>query len=418
MSIGYACIALGVPWTDQKSCVMKNATEERLQEVLSSNLDALEHIIRYNIDNHIEMFRISSELIPFGSSPVNSLPWWDIYSERFERIGNLIKKSGMRVSMHAGHYTVLNSPGGDVVDRAILDLNYHTRVLDCFGIGSEHKIVLHVGGVYNEKEQAIARFISNYQKLDDSVKKRLVLENDDKSYHVMDVLAISEVIKTPIIFDNLHNKIKQSPVDMDEIYWLEECKKTWRPEDGRQKIHYSQQNPNKNTGSHSDTIGIQEFMGFYDRVDREDIDIMLEVKDKNISALKCIHCTIPELHHNSVLEEWRKYQYTVLEKSPEIYHNILHLLESDPFENPILIYQLIEEALPMESNKKNEVQGLDSAWDCVRDLVTDKEWMKYLKEMEQFKVDKISLQRMKGSLYRMALKYHQMDLLYSYYFVL
>ena len=64
--------------------------------------------------------------------------------------------------MHPGQYTVLNSPNVEVVNRAIDDLNYHTKVLDSLGVGSEHKIVLHIGGVYDDKDSAIRRFITNY----------------------------------------------------------------------------------------------------------------------------------------------------------------------------------------------------------------------------------------------------------------
>ena len=73
MSIGYACKLIGVEDTEMKSCTMKNATEERLLTLIEGNLKALDRIIDYNIQNRIKMFRISSDLIPFGSSPVNSI---------------------------------------------------------------------------------------------------------------------------------------------------------------------------------------------------------------------------------------------------------------------------------------------------------------------------------------------------------
>ncbi|HHU69721.1 MAG TPA: hypothetical protein GXZ31_05390 [Thermoanaerobacterales bacterium] len=45
----------------------------------------------------------------------------------------------------------------------------------------------------------------------------------------------------------------------------------------------------KKPWSHSQSIRISEFMSFYDKLDRDDIiDIMLEVEDKNLSAVKCI----------------------------------------------------------------------------------------------------------------------------------
>jgi len=113
--------------------MQRNATPEKLTEVTAHNLEALEKMIDYNLANDIRLYRISSDLIPFGSSPVNALDWPEIHKEAFDRIGAKIRKSGMRVSLHPGQYTVLNSPTEDVVERAILDLEYHTKMLACIG---------------------------------------------------------------------------------------------------------------------------------------------------------------------------------------------------------------------------------------------------------------------------------------------
>ena len=71
MSIGYACLNIGTPGTKMRSVMQRNATAEKLTEVTAHNLAALEKMIDYNRENNIKLFRISSDLIPFGSSPVN-----------------------------------------------------------------------------------------------------------------------------------------------------------------------------------------------------------------------------------------------------------------------------------------------------------------------------------------------------------
>ena len=262
MSIGYACLTLGVPNTQFKTCVLKNATEEKLQELIDLNLASLEKIIDYNIENDIKLFRITSDLIPFGSSPINKVKWWDIFDDRFKIIGQKIINSGMRVSMHPGQYTVLNSPDKGVVARAIEDLKYHTKVLDLLGVDSKNKIILHIGGVYNDKKTAIDRFMSNYKELDQSIKNRLVIENDDKLYNIEDVFNIGIELNIPVVFDNLHNEINPFDSDITEIYWIDKCRRTWGINDGKQKIHYSQQDSSKKPGAHSSTIKINEFMTF------------------------------------------------------------------------------------------------------------------------------------------------------------
>lgn len=196
----------------------------------------------------------------------------------------------MRVSMHPGQYTVLNSYRDDVVSRAIADLNYHNLVLDSLGVDIKNKIILHIGGVYGNKEEAIERFIQNYGLLNKGVKERLVIENDDKSYNIKDVLSIGNRLDIPIVYDNLHNHVLPYDKLKDDNYWINKCKNTWKREDGPQKIHYSQQDKNKRPGAHSETIEVKEFAVFLNNLDNyEDIDIMLEVKDKNLSAIKCIN---------------------------------------------------------------------------------------------------------------------------------
>lgn len=288
MRIGYACLTVGVPNTGMKSCIMRNASESRLLELISHNLTSLDHILDYNIENNIRLFRISSGLIPFGSSEVNNLPWWDIYQSKLWMLGQKIKANKIRVSMHPGQYTVINSPKVEVVNRAMEDLAYHAKVLDSLGVGKEHKIILHIGGVYNDKKSAMLRFISNFNYLDDSIRDRIVLENDDKLFHIGDVLELGACLKAPVVFDNLHNEINSFDRQKSEHHYINECRKTWKEGDGLQKIHYSQQDPGKQPGSHSESIQVDQFIAFCKGLGRDDIDIMLEVKDKNRSAINCI----------------------------------------------------------------------------------------------------------------------------------
>ena len=141
--IGYACITLGEHDIAYRTCRQTNATPDLLMQIIAHNLDALERAIDYNQRNGIRLFRISSDLIPFGSSPVNQLAWWELFAPQLALIGDKIQQAGMRVSMHPGQYTVLNSTSESVVQNAIDDLVYHNRFLDSLGVGPAHKIILH-----------------------------------------------------------------------------------------------------------------------------------------------------------------------------------------------------------------------------------------------------------------------------------
>lgn len=417
MNIGYACLTVGVPDTDQKSCMLKNASKEKLLELISYNLNSLENIIDYNIKNKIKLFRISSDIIPFGSNPVNNLEWWDIFDSQFSRIGHKIKTSGMRVSMHPGQYTVLNSPKKEVVENAIEDLRYHTKILDTLGVGEDNKIVLHIGGVYNDKSQAIRRFISNYRELDDSVKRRLIIENDDKSYNISDVLEIGSIINVPVVFDNLHNQVNPFDKSKSDYYWIDKCKETWREKDGIQKIHYSQQNPLKKAGSHSSTIQINKFMSFYEGLERDDIDIMLEVKDKNLSAVKCINCTSSDKSIKDLEIEWSRYKYMVLENSPSDYVEIRKLLNDKDAYPATEFYNLIENALSKEITIGNSINAALHIWGYFKKKATDREKNSFLNNIEKYEQGQTSLKTIKNNLWKIAVKYNQSYLLDSYYFI-
>lgn len=417
MSIGYACHTIGVPNTDQKSCLMKNASEPKLADLIAHNLSALEKTIDYNIENKIRLFRISSDLIPFGSSSVNNLPWWDLFATQFSTIGKKIRTNSMRVSMHPGQYTVLNSPVLEVVKRAINDLNYHAQVMESLGVGTEHKIVLHIGGIYNDKKQAIKRFITNYRQLEEAVKGRLVLENDDKSYTIKDVLEIGRILNAPVIFDNLHHEINSWDKEKDNLYWINECRKTWKEKDGNQKVHYSQQDPLKKLGSHSKSIRINEFMNYYESLEREDLDIMLEVKDKNLSAIKCINCTSVNKKTEALELEWSRYKYQVLESSPLDFVEIQKLLCIGKDYPAIPFYNLIEAASQKKSNSENSINAALHIWNYCKDTASDKEKHNFLKSIENYKQGTTSVKTIKNHLWKIAVKYNLANLLNSYYFL-
>ena len=416
MSIGYACLVVGVPGTKMSRVMKKNATEEKLNEVTLHNLLALEKMIDYNIKNDIKLYRISSDVIPFGSSPVNNLPWWDIFKENFERIGRKIIGSGMRVSFHPGQYTVLNSPTEETVARAIEDLQYHNRVLECLGVNYEHKIVLHIGGVYEDKEIASQRFIENFQKLDSAIKQRLIIENDDRLYTIEDVLSIAKQIHIPAVYDNLHHAVNPSGNLRSDAEWILEAGKTWKKEDGKQKVHYSQQALDKRTGAHTATIHLDPFMEYYNQLDDKTIDIMLEVKDKNISAMKCINATRLDPSIKYLEQEWMRYKYLVLEHSPERYHQIRTLLKDKDAYPVEEFYQLVSYSLEEEADQGNAINAAQHVWGHLKEEVDEKEKKAFERKLIAFQEGKATVKSLKNQLMKLAIKYDERYLLQSLFF--
>lgn len=417
MSIGYASKVLGVTGTDMRSCILKNATEENLMQIIMHNINSLNCIIDYNIENKISLFRISSDLIPFGSSDINKIKWWKYFKEEMKSIGQKIKSSNMRVSLHPGQYTVLNSVKMDVVKKAMDDLGYHTRILDSLGLDSTHKIVLHIGGAYNDKKASGKRFLENYKMLDECIKKRLVIENDDKIYNIQEVLEIGIQANIPVIFDNLHNEINPSDEGKDQFDWIERCKNTWQKQDGNQKIHYSQQSKHKKKGSHSAFISISEFMDFYKNLNRNDIDIMLEVKDKNLSCVKCINCTTDELKDEVLEKEWSKYKYTVLERSLPSYTVIKNMFKGKKHVSAVSFYRLIEKSLETQGDIASYTKAIEHVWEHLYDMATEKEKNTFYKNFDKYQQQQLGIKIIKNQLKKLTIKYKKDLLINSYYFL-
>src|SRR5690625_392580 len=363
MRIGYASQTVGIPGVKFRTTRLKNVNDEILIDLIRSNLESLDLIFDYNIENNIRMFRISSDIIPFGSHEVNILKWWEIIEEELKALGEKSKKHDIRLSMHPGQYTVLNSPDDGVVERAGEDLLYHARFLDALNLDASNKIILHIGGVYGDKDSAMERFVQNYKKLEQRIKNRLIIENDDRQYTVSDALRISSQEEIPVVFDNLHHASNPDNTK-SEMEWLMECRKTWTSQDGRQKIHYSQQDPGKRVGAHTQTVDIEEFYRFYQELPTKEIDIMFEVKDKNLSAMKGINL-LKTTHIKHLEKEWGRYKYLVLEHSPAIYNEIRELLkdkDSYPF---IPFYAMIDEVLTTPVTTGTTVNAAQHVWGYV-----------------------------------------------------
>jgi UV DNA damage endonuclease len=156
------------------------------------------------------------------------------------------------------------------------------------------KIQIHVGGAYGNKKESIERFATRFNELDDAIIRRLVVENDDRLYDLNDCLKINALTQIPIIFDVFHHKLNNSAaMSTQESFQL--FTKTWNEKrDGIPMVDYSSQKTNGSPRQHSETIDIEDFAFFLEQTDPFDFDVMLEIKDKEKSALKAVSFAIKD----------------------------------------------------------------------------------------------------------------------------
>lgn len=286
MKIGYPCINRTIECKGDKTFRLKSYSEKRLIDTVTNNLDCLENILKYNIKENILFFRLSSDLIPFASHPICTFSWQHHFKEKFEEIGDIIKEHSIRISMHPDQFIVLNSPKSDVVTRSIAELYYHAEVLDLMKLDTTAKIQLHIGGAYNNKMESLLRFSKHFTILDTKIKKRLVIENDDKLFSLKDCFFLYTRIRLPILVDVFHHKLLNNGESTTDI--LEQQRKTWNKKDGLPMVDYSSQKPNARQGSHAESLNENDFHRFLEASNPYDFDIMLEIKDKEHSAQKAI----------------------------------------------------------------------------------------------------------------------------------
>ncbi|HOP71636.1 MAG TPA: DUF1722 domain-containing protein [Thermoclostridium caenicola] len=250
------------------------------------------------------------------------------------------------------------------------------------------------------------------------MKRRLIIENDDRIFNIRDVYGIGTQLNIPVVFDNLHHEANPCDGERDEFIWIERCRSTWREQDGPQKIHYSQQAKQKKKGYHSDTIDIERFMAFYEALDREDIDIMLEVKDKNLSCVKCIHCTTEDLSFDALQMEWDRYKYSILERSPVVYAELTEMIGKRDGLTPVTFYKLIQQGLENMGDIESHTEAMLLVWECINREASEKEWQAFHKRLERYRQQKASPGTVKSFLKKLAEKYAMDHLLHSYYFFL
>ena len=286
MKIGYPCVNLSLKCRSSRTFRLKNYSQEKLIETIAINLECLHKILEFNKEHRIYFFRITSDLIPFGSHPIIDVNWQDRFKSEFQSIGKYIIANNMRITMHPGQYSVLNSRNPGIYYKSIEDLKYHVEILDLLGLDSTAKVQIHVGGVYGDKDKSLNRFIKRYSSLDQSIQRRLIIENDDKSYNLDDCYKIHRNTNIPIVFDVYHDECY--PASGNLVEKLEKVKLTWERRDGLPIVHYSSENPSKVKGSHAEHIDISHFKDFLKNSELFNFDIMLEIKDKEKSALKAI----------------------------------------------------------------------------------------------------------------------------------
>lgn len=269
--------------------INKNYNTSKLLEITKNNLDSLYEIIKYNVKNNFHFYRLTSKLVPLATHDKVDFDYITPLLDEYKKIGKLINDNNIRVDTHPDQYAVLNSMDSKIVKNTVEILEYHYKIMDAIGI-KDKIIILHVGSSACGKKESITRFINNFNKLPDHIKKCIAVENDDKVYNIKDVLELCHKINVPMVLDYHHFICNNEKEDIND--YLKEIIDTW---DGKlPKMHFSSPKSKlkKEFRSHSDYINKECFIKFINILKKQDkdIDIMLEAKAKDDAVSRLVRC--------------------------------------------------------------------------------------------------------------------------------
>ncbi|MEK3732107.1 MULTISPECIES: UV DNA damage repair endonuclease UvsE [Paenibacillus] len=275
----------------------REAGLRKLERIANENLHNTLRLLKHNEAHDIKVYRFSSKLIPLATH--QDMQDWDPFpalSAGFLEIGSYVKRQKMRVSFHPDHFTVLSTPRPEVLRNSIGDLKQHVRMLKAMGLDADMKNNIHIGGAYGDKPSAAARFVEHFHELDQEIKERLTLENDDKTFTAKETLAVCEATGLPMVLDLHHQWVNhdgESPADL----WPH-IVQTWTTplaQAGSQpdhplppKIHVSSPKSPSDPRSHADEVEVAPLLGFLRSIagTTSRLDVMIEAKRKDGALFK------------------------------------------------------------------------------------------------------------------------------------
>lgn len=296
VKLGYVAISkkLGKKVTSSSTVTFSNYNKitlpdkklEKLKTVAASNLKDLETIIRYNIENDIHFYRITSALIPLVTHP--EVGYWghrEFLKKDFEYVGKLIQNSKMRVDTHPDEFNVINSINPKVVENTKINLLRQAEWFEDFKYDLG-KMVIHVGGATNGKKAGLERFITNFSTFPAEVKSKIIIENDDKTYTAQETLNLCNELNLPMVLDVHHHNCNNNGEKIYEL--IPKIFLTWKNEKLPPKLHFSSPRNGEKDRKHSDFIDPKDFVAFLENIKsfNTDIDIMLECKEKDLALFK------------------------------------------------------------------------------------------------------------------------------------
>lgn len=298
LQLGYCCLNmylrdLGI--FSSRTCRLETIKQQGISysyQLARQNLQDLACIIRWNHKNGIKLYRMSSEMFPFATHPDYCHEYNLIqFQATLEAIGKLAQQYGQRLTFHPGQYNQLTSQRNSVVEKAVIDIDFHCKIMDMMKLDKHSVIVIHGGSKQDGQQAAMLRFVDNFKKLSSSAQTRLVLENCELAYAIEDLLPTCQQLAIPIVIDYHHHNI--NPGTMDLVMSTGLVLDVWRKRGIVPLFHLSESRPEvqptdsiTSRRAHSDYIThLPEALLKVLQTDKISLDIEAKMKEQAVLVL-------------------------------------------------------------------------------------------------------------------------------------
>lgn len=258
----------------------------QIESAWVNNCENLYNIIVKLQSEGFNLFRFSSSLLPLYDSVSNLLYNCTAVKDLLQKTGAFIKSHNMRLTTHPDQFVVLSSNKPEVIEKSIRMLDHHAWVMDQMELDQApfYAINIHGGTKGN-----INILIESINKLSSSVKKRLTLENDERSYNVKELYNVYESTGVPICWDSHHHSFNSADLSNEDALAL--CKKSW----GNIKplTHLSNTEPSLINGSFTERRKHSDYVHYIPDCqlngnNNNELDVEFEFKMKNLAILKAV----------------------------------------------------------------------------------------------------------------------------------
>ena len=190
----------------------KSEAEQRQWDIMNHNARAAVLMIERvaTLPEARRMVRLGSEMLQ-GYTEKDWIDWWqrreiqDHCAKIFAPIGETARRLGVRLSFHPGQFCVLASESDEIVERSILEFEYHADMARWMGYGStwhDHgfKINVHLSG-----KGGPAKFLKTLGRLTPEARNLITIENDEMTNGLDTTLAVAQHVA--LVLDVHHHWI-------------------------------------------------------------------------------------------------------------------------------------------------------------------------------------------------------------------